>query len=212
MGERSADSKSGMDDINIPSFLLWADCEFTGLDLREGHKIIEIGALITDLALNEIDSYQRFIGYSWQTIEKLMNKNPWWDKRTADRRRMHEGLTDAPSVEEVDHSLASFIDEYFADSQPPLCGNTIGNDKKHIDDQLPETAGRLNYRVIDVSSFKIVAGWYRGIEYSGKTHQHYAMDDIRESIDEFRFLMTSLGIIDISQLAIEQSEKKSNKH
>lgn len=189
---------------NEHSLLLWADCEFTGLDLRQGHKIIEIGALVTDLALREIDSHQDFIKYEWSSIEELMSLNPWWTDRTDDKERMKEGNRFARPVEEVDTTLHNLVEEYFPTTQPALCGNSVWNDKKHIENQLPLLDSALSYQVIDVSSLKLIAIKYRNIEYRGKVHKHYSIDDIRESMDEFRYLMGHLGIADLSLLVKDE--------
>jgi oligoribonuclease len=188
-----------------PELLLWVDCEFTGLDLAAGHKIIEIGALVTDQALTEIEPYQSFVKYDWSRVQDLMDLNPWWTGRDADQARMKHGLGTAKPVEQVDAELAALTTEYFGDTKPPLCGNTIGNDKHQINDQMQLFAGRLSYQVIDVSSLKLVAQKYLGAEYRAKLHKHYAIDDIRESIDEFRFLLTRLGITDLSKLAVDNT-------
>lgn len=180
--------------------LLWVDCEFTGLDPTEGHKIIEIGALVTDLALNELDVYSTFIQYDWAETERLMDRNPWWNGRDQDRLRMQAGMATGRTVFAVDTDLVELTQVHFPTTQPTLFGNSLANDKRHIEDQLPRFASGLHYRVVDVSSFKVVAQLYRGTAYGGKTNSHHALDDIRESVDEFRFLMTQLGIADLTQI------------
>lgn len=189
----------------VPDHLLWVDCEFTGLDPGMGHKIIEIGAVITDLALNQKETYQSFVYYDWDYIEQHMAKNPWWTNRHEDRARMSAANHSAKVPALVDTELSELTAEYFSQAKPALCGNSIGNDKRHIEIQLPQFASLLSYRVIDVSSLKLLARMYRGIEYGEKKHKHYALDDIQESIDEFRYLAAKLGIADLSKLAIENT-------
>lgn len=191
--------------VRTDDSLLWVDCEFTGLSLSQGHKIIEIGAMVTDMALNELDTYQSFVKYDWEYVKGRMDVNPWWHRRVADQQRMKAGLGHAKPVHEVDAELAQLVDTYFTE-MPPICGNSVSNDKKHIDDQMPAFSSRLHYQIIDVSSIKLVAAKYRGIEYSQKIHKHYALDDIRESVDEFRFLLGSLGIVDMSAFSKGSSE------
>jgi oligoribonuclease len=180
--------------------MLWVDCEFTGLNMEEGHRIIEIGAVVTTLGLNAIDSYQSFMNYDWPEIEDLMAKNPWWDAHADDKPYMKAGLAAGKPVHEIDAELAAMTDAYFPLERPSLAGNSVGNDKRHIDVQLPDFASRLNYQIIDVSSLKILARKYRGIGYEGKSHQHHALEDVHESIDELRFLLTRLGIVDLKTL------------
>lgn len=183
-----------------PALLLWGDCEFTGLNPAEGHKIIEIGALVTDLALHEVEAYTSFIKYDWAPTNALMDTNPWWKDRAQDRERMRVGMAAGKVAAEVDLDLSGLVQAHFQSSRPPLFGNSIRNDMRQIEEQLPHFAGQLHYRVVDVSSLKIIAQLYQGLGYEGKTHHHYALDDVRESVDEFRFLMTRLGITDFSDI------------
>lgn len=183
-----------------PNLLLWVDCEFTGLEVNKGHRIIEIAALVTTLSLEEVDSYSNFVNYEWGYTERLINSNPWWNGRFNDIARIRAGMESGRTPEEVDADLAAMVDAHFADTRPPLCGNSVHSDKKHIDIELPEFASRLHYRLIDISSLKILANLYRGIAYEGKELRHHALSDIRESVDELRFLLDKLGIISISEL------------
>lgn len=174
--------------------LLWADCEFTGLPIAEGHKILEIGVLVTDLSLREIDTYSSFIHYNQADVELLMSTNPWWDEHKQDKPRMLAGVAGGASPQEVDEALANLTDEYFTKEKPALCGNSIHSDKSHIDVELGSFAARLSYQIIDVSSLKLVAKKYLGVEYPHKSHLHFALDDIRESVDEMKFILNALGV------------------
>jgi oligoribonuclease (3'-5' exoribonuclease) len=185
-----------------PPHMLWVDCEFTGLPLEDGHKIIEIGALVTNSALEEIDDYQDFVYYDWPFIKAQMSKNPWWNDRDADRQRMRDGNVRARPALEVDLSLAGLTCEYFGDDRPSLYGNSLRGDMNHIDAQFPNFASLLIYRVVDVNSVGILTARYRSVAYAKKQHKHYALDDIRESVDQLRFLLKQTGIADVAQLAI----------
>lgn len=186
---------------NDPERLLWVDCEFTGLDIAEGHRIIEIGAVVTDLALTELDNYQSFVRYDLSEVEELMAQNPWWDAHAEDKPRMRAGIRTGKPIKVIDADMTDMVDEYFPDIRPPLAGNSVGNDKRHIDAQLPDLASRLDYRIIDVSSLKLLAQKYRGISYEGKLHPHHALADVRESIDELRYLLSALGIANVTTLS-----------
>jgi oligoribonuclease len=72
----------------------------------------------------------------------------------------------------------------------PLCGNSIGVDRRFLDRQLPELDAYLHYRSVDVSSFKeLCRRWYPGVykQRPGKQETHRALDDVRESIAELRY-------------------------
>jgi oligoribonuclease len=70
----------------------------------------------------------------------------------------------------------------------PLCGNSIGHDRRFLIRYMPALAGHLSYRNIDVSSVKeLVRRWYPALSAPPKRETHRALDDIRESIAELRF-------------------------
>jgi oligoribonuclease len=79
----------------------------------------------------------------------------------------------------------------------PLCGNSIGTDRRFLDRYMHDLDTYLHYRSIDVSSLKeLCRRWYPDV-YSkrpGKSEQHRALDDIRESIEELRFYRRELFI------------------
>jgi oligoribonuclease len=52
---------------------------------------------------------------------------------------------------------------------------------------MPELEAYLHYRMLDVSSFKIIAGqWYPEVARFEKKEAHLARDDILESIGELK--------------------------
>lgn len=193
---KSTDSAQGINEQpqTHEGLLLWGDCEFTGLPLAEGHKIIEIGVLVTDLSLRELGAYQSFVQYEWDEVEGLMNTNPWWDERKDDKARMRAGIEQGRPVQVVDEHLTTLAEAFFGDKLGTFCGNSVRNDLAHIDAELPSFAKRLDYRVIDVTTIKLIARRFAGLEYAGKKHNHFALDDIRESVEELKFLLGKLGI------------------
>ena len=72
----------------------------------------------------------------------------------------------------------------------PLCGNSIGMDRRFLAAYLPEIENWLNYRSIDVSTIKELARrWYPEALAAAprKATAHRAMDDIRESVAELAY-------------------------
>ena len=71
-----------------------------------------------------------------------------------------------------------------------MCGNSIGVDRRFLDQYLPELDRYLHYRSIDVSSFKeLCRRWYPAV-YKKRPHKaetHRALADVRESIAELRY-------------------------
>ena len=106
------------------------------------------------------------------------------------------GLLDAikastTTLDEAGARTLAFIREHAPEpGTVPLCGNSIGTDRRFLAAYLPEIEDHLHYRSIDVSSLKeLVRRWYPKVRSARpqKTGNHRALDDIRDSIDELRY-------------------------
>jgi oligoribonuclease len=106
------------------------------------------------------------------------------------------GLLDAirastTTLEEAGERTLAFIREHAPEPRTvPLCGNSIGTDRRFLAAYLPAIEDHLHYRSIDVSSIKeLVRRWYPKVRAARpqKTGNHRALDDIRDSIDELRY-------------------------
>ena len=164
------------------------DLEMTGLD-HTSDVIVEIATIITDDNLDVIaEGPDLVIG---QPPAALAAMEPIvLDMHTK------SGLLDAVRTSEVTLSEAGqatldFIRAHAPEPRSvPLCGNSIGTDRRFLAAYLPEIEEHLHYRSIDVSSIKeLVRRWYPKIGQGRpqKLGQHRALDDIRESIDELRY-------------------------
>jgi oligoribonuclease len=166
---------------------VWLDLEMTGLDV-ERHVIVEIAALVTDSELEPIDD----------GIDVIVHQPPRALGEMDDFvRAMH---TKSGLLVEIEASTVSLADagaralEYLrshvAEGASPLCGNSIGVDRRFLDRQLPELDRFFHYRSIDVSSFKeLCRRWYPEVykRRPDKTETHRALADVRESIAELRY-------------------------
>lgn len=168
--------------------LAWIDLEMTGLD-TERHTIVEIAAIVTDSNLEVLDD----------GIDVVVHATPEELERMDDYvRKMHTKSGLLPEIEAATLTLPAAgaqVLEYLAQHIPepgvaPLCGNSIGVDRRFLDRYLPEVDRYLHYRSIDVSSLKeLCRRWYPE-EYKGrpdKKETHRALDDIRESVEELRY-------------------------
>jgi oligoribonuclease len=168
--------------------LVWLDLEMTGLDV-ERHVIVEIAALVTDDQLAPLDDGVDLIVH--QPPDALAQMDDFV-------RAMHTKSNLLPAIEASTLSLADAgaqVLEYVRGHVPtagtaPLCGNSIGVDRRFLDRQLPELDRYLHYRSIDVSSFKeLCRRWYPAV-YSkrpSKDEEHRALADVRESIAELQY-------------------------
>jgi oligoribonuclease len=166
--------------------LVWMDLEMTGLD-HTRDVIVEIATLITDDELEIVAEGPDLV--VWQSEEALSSM----DKVVVD---MHtsSGLLEAirestTSLEEAGAATLAFIKEHVTQARSvPLCGNSIGMDRRFLAAYLPDIENYLHYRSIDVSTIKELARrWYPDVAPPKKATSHRALDDIRESVDEMRF-------------------------
>ena len=164
------------------------DLEMTGLD-HTSDVIVEIATIITDDNLDVIaEGPDLVIG---QPPDVLAAMEPIvLDMHT------RSGLLDAVrtsevTLDEAGQATLDFIRAHAPEPRTvPLCGNSIGTDRRFLAAYLPAIEEHLHYRSIDVSSIKeLVRRWYPKIGQGRpqKQGQHRALDDIRESIDELRY-------------------------
>lgn len=175
--------------------LAWMDLEMTGLDpLR--HVIVEIATLLTDDALKVIAEGPDIVVHA--DLEELAQMDDFV-------RSMHEHSGLLPAIQASGASLAdagretlAFLTAHIAEPRTvPLCGNSIGTDRRFLATYLPEVENFLHYRSIDVSSVKeLCRRWYPEVLANAppKTGAHRALDDIRESIAELAYYRSTIFV------------------
>lgn len=168
--------------------LAWMDLEMTGLE-PERHVIVEIATLITDDELEVVAEGPDLV------IKASPDELAGMDDVV---RAMHtrSGLLEAIEQSTIDLADAgqrtlAFLKEQIGEARSvPLCGNSIGTDRRFLSRWLPEIDQFLHYRSIDVSTVKELARrWYpeAAAAQPRKVGAHRALDDIQESIEELRF-------------------------
>ena len=174
--------------IQDPSHLVWMDLEMTGLDPAR-HVIVEIATLITDDDLEIIAEGPDLVVHA--TDDELAHMDDFV-------RNMHTKSGLLPQITASTISLADagaatleFLQQHIPEARSvPLCGNSIGTDRRFLSAYLPEIEEHLHYRSVDVSTIKELGRrWYPGVLSAAprKSGGHRALDDIRESIEELRF-------------------------
>jgi oligoribonuclease len=193
--------------------LVWLDLEMTGLDV-ERHTIVEIACIVTDSELTVLDDGIDIVIH--QDADALAQMDDFV-------RKMHTKSALLPAISASDVSVATAQArtlEYVRSHVPgagiaPLCGNSIGTDRRFLDRYMHDLDTFLHYRSVDVSSLKeLCRRWYPAIytKRPGKSEQHRALDDIRESIEELKFYREKLFIPTATDLAASsESEPPSPK-
>ncbi len=164
--------------------LLWLDLEMTGLDPATC-VIIEVAAIVTDLDFRHLDTYEAVVS----ATDAQLNAMDEWCTTTHTESGLVDKIRSAGRpLSEIDAELAEFCRLHFGDVAIVLCGNSIGQDRKFIDAQMPRIAELLHYRMIDVSSFKEILNRKWGVTFV-KKGRHRALDDITESIEELSYYL-----------------------
>jgi oligoribonuclease len=169
--------------------LVWLDCEMTGLD-PDKERIIEIAVVVTGPQLTPRVEGPVLVIHQ---PDELLDQMDAWNKGTHGR----SGLIDkvkASSLTEADaeKELLAFLAKYLPKGTSPLCGNTIGQDRRFLVKYMPKLEAFFHYRNIDVSTFKELAKRWRPEVYSAfkKQQSHTALADVHESIDELEYYRT----------------------
>lgn len=169
--------------------LLWVDLEMTGLDPMKD-RILEVAAIATDMDLNEIATYEATVHVDDEIIRTRM-VGDFWEKNKASYDALVAGNESGKSVQTVEMELLEFLDKHFG-SVVYLAGNSIHQDRRFIEHEMPKLDQRLHYRMLDVSAWKIYFENALSQKFK-KPDNHRALDDIRGSMEEFQWYLTFLN-------------------
>ena len=173
-----------IDKNAVPTKLLWVDGEMTGLD-SEKDVILEIAAEVTDFTFQTLASYEAVIHHEDGILD---GANEWAKNQHAVSGLTERVRTEGRPEQEVIHELVGFIKAQFGEEPAVLAGNSIHNDRQFIKKWWPEVDDLLHYRMLDVSSWKIVMQGKYGVVFD-KNDAHRAFDDIQASIAELQYYL-----------------------
>jgi len=176
--------------------LVWLDCEMSGLD-PEKERLLEIAVVVTGPDLTpRIDGPVLVIHQS----DAVLDAMDAWNKGTHGR----SGLIDKVKASTLDEAAAEqqlleFIAKYIPRSGSPMCGNTIGQDRRFLVKYMPKLEAYFHYRNLDVSTLKELAKRWKPAAYNSfkKQQAHTALADVHESIEELaHYRETFLRLVD----------------
>ncbi len=168
--------------------LVWMDLEMTGLDATRD-VIVEIATIVTDNELNIVAEGPDLVIH--QPEDALAKMDPFVVDMHTRSGLLASIRSSTVNLEAAGAATLAFIKEHVPEaSTVPLCGNSIGMDRRFLTAYLPDIENWLHYRSIDVSSVKeLVRRWYPNVknDLPHKNGTHRALDDIRASISELQF-------------------------
>jgi len=155
----------------------------TGLN-PEVERIIEIAVIVTGPKLETRTEGPVLVIHQ---SKELLDKMDAWNKGTHGKTGLIDKVR-ASTLSEADAEalLLDFVSRYVPKSSSPLCGNSIGQDRRFLAKYMPKLEAFFHYRNIDVSTFKELSKRWRPEVYKSfkKQQRHTALADAHESIDE----------------------------
>ena len=166
--------------------LIWVDLEMTGLE-PDVDRIIEIATLVTDQELNIIA--QGPVLAIYQTDEVLAGMDDWNQKHHGESGLIDRVRASQCSEADAIKQTIEFLAQYVPKGASPMCGNSIGQDRRFLNKYMLELEEFFHYRNIDVSTIKeLVRRWNpETLKGFSKKNTHQALEDIKESIAELQF-------------------------
>ena len=171
--------KLAKSDLN----LVWLDCEMSGLD-PERERLLEIAVIVTSPDLSVRIEGPVFVIHQG---DELLGKMDAWNKGTHGKSGLIDKVKASTVTEEqAQEQLIAFLKPYVSKGVSPMCGNTIGQDRRFLNKYMPKLEAWFHYRNVDVSTLKELSRRWKPevLNAFKKAQKHTALADVHESIDE----------------------------
>lgn len=162
--------------------------EMTGLNV-DREAPIEIAAIVTDINLKEIETFHAIIRQP-QALLDLMDD---WNTEHHGQSGLTAQVPHGTPAEAVEKAMMALVDRHFMGERAVIAGNSIGQDRLFINKYFPLLNVKLHYRMLDVTSWKIMMNARFSLKFE-KNNTHRAIDDIRESIAEMAFYLAHIKV------------------
>lgn len=163
--------------------LVWIDLEMTGLD-PDRERIIEVATLVTD---NDLHLVAEGPVIAVHQPDSLLDAMDDWNRKThGDSGLVARVKASRVDTAEAERQTLAFLRQYVEPGSSPMCGNSVHQDRRFLEREMPELLAFFHYRNLDVSTVKELAKrWNPGAKAGfQKRNVHLALDDIRESVAE----------------------------
>ncbi|MGR9114426.1 MAG: oligoribonuclease [Gammaproteobacteria bacterium] len=168
------------------SHLIWLDLEMTGLD-PDTDAIIEIATVVTDKHLNILAAGPVLAIHQDESILAAMDD--WNQKHHGQSGLLERVRASTIDEAEAERQTLKFLKQWVPENCSPICGNSIGQDRRFLYRSMKKLEAFFHYRNLDVSTLKELAARWAPEVKEGFTKQeaHRALEDIIESIEELRY-------------------------
>ncbi len=165
--------------------LIWIDLEMTGLN-PETDVIIEIATIVTDAQLNILAEGPEIAIHQPKSVMDAMDE--WCTNQHGQSGLTERVLNSSVSAAEAEQQTIEFLQQYVPAGISPICGNSIGQDRRFLVKYMQALEEYFHYRNLDVSTLKELARRWKPEALKGfeKQGTHLAMDDIKDSIAELQ--------------------------
>ena len=166
--------------------LIWIDLEMTGLD-PDKERIIEIATIVTDKNLNILAEGPVMAVHQPQSLLDAMDE--WCTTHHGQSGLTQRVIDSAISEQQAENETIEFLKQWVPEGKSPMCGNSIGQDRRFLVRYMPQLNDYFHYRNLDVSTLKELAVRWKPdmLKKFSKKNAHLALEDIKESIAELSF-------------------------